>query len=131
MVLYRGSPCSDCKSDLHFCSLNKEVSSDYRLLPLTCHNRPFLREILASRFHMLKFTTLQRQVPFISIDRRVAFIFIRLKEGSTWSVGFPPQRMPLLEVYHLPLASKSRCGLSSNTFIRLRAHHRVLDRLLQ
>ena len=71
-----------------------------------------------SHFHPSIVTTLQTQIPRVSIGCRISpIIRLWLTEASTWSAGFAPRRVPLVDARRLILMSLLKhdpCGASIN-----------------
>ena len=60
----------------------------------------------ASHFHLSIVTTLHPQVPHVSIGCRISLVIrLWLPEASTWSAGFAPRRVPLVDARRLILTS--------------------------
>ena len=70
-----------------------------------------------NRFHFFSITTLQTEVPHVSIDRRVSSIFSgRFQIIGTLSAGFTPRRVPLLDACRFTLPSLSKWSPNGHHF---------------
>jgi len=61
-------------------------------------------------FHLLVLTTLQTQVPFVSMGRRGSPWLVSATNVGTLSAGFPPWIVPRSNAGRSPLTPLLKCG---------------------